>query len=176
VVIGLARLSLALLALAGAGRSSAASIPAARRCELVSRILDFRVEIHPGTFRSSVIDDPETHRLAYWHDRPVVCAYTSTREHDEAPLFSSDESCKSETFDLFNATISQAVDGPRACVGIQVTATGSGHVHFSARLNVTKVPTGYPADEGRGVGFAPVEGSAVWGRHGWALRQMFKPK
>jgi hypothetical protein len=151
-------------------------MPAARRCELISKIVDFKVEIHPGTFRPSIADDAETHRLAYWHGRPVVCAYARTSGHRESPIFSSDEGCKDEKFDLLHSVMGKVTDIPEACVGIEVTATGSRRVRFSARLNVIKVPPGYPTDQGRGVGFAPIEGTAAWGRNGWALRQVFDPK
>lgn len=119
-VNGLPRLLIVLLGVASAGRSPAASTPLARRCQLISKILDFKVEVHPGTFRSSVADDPETHRLAYWHDRPVVCAYAGTRGRHEVPLFSDDEGCNGEKFDLFNATIGKDAGSPEACVGAVV--------------------------------------------------------
>ena len=173
---GLARLFIVLLAVAGAGMSPATPMAVGRRCELISKIIDFKVEIHPGTFRPSIGEDAETHRLAYWHDRPVVCAYTKTTRHRESPIFSADEGCKDEKFDLFNAVIGKASDTPEACIGVEVTVTGSRRIRFSARLNVIKLPPGYPADQGRGVGFAPIEGSAAWGRNGWELRQMFRPK
>ena len=173
---GAVRCLIALLAVAGAGRAPIAAVPVIRRCQLISKIVDFKVEIHPGTFRPSVADDPETHRLAYWHDRPIVCAYARASGRRETPVFSADEGCSDEKFDLFDAPIGRAVDGPEACVGIEVKGIASRQVKFSVRLNVIKVPPGYPADHGRGVGLAPIEGAAVWGGNGWTLRLLFKPK
>ncbi len=175
-VTAVARLLVAILALASVATSRIAAMPVTKRCGLVAKALAFRVEIHPGVFRPSVAEDAESHRLAYWHDRPLVCAYTRASRDRETPIFAAGETCKDGDFNLFDPSIKKATDGPEACVGIELKGSGTGRLKFSARLNVITLPSGYPADQGRGIGFAPVEGTAEWGRDGWTLKQTFEPK
>ncbi len=151
------------------------TIPIEGRCGLLSQIMNFKIEVHPGVFRLAPLADETIRRLAYWRGKPLVCAYGHTPDRkDELPVFSPTETC--EDFTILHPEAKRATDSPEACVGVALSSAGADRIRFFVTITAIKFSPGYRAGYGRGTGYAPVEGIAR--RHGkqWELKQLFKPK
>jgi hypothetical protein len=151
------------------------NIPVRDRCALVSKIINFRIEIQQKAFRFSLVEDSAARRLAYWHRRPLVCAFLKTRnKNDEFRIFSEEETCGAD-FVVDNAETGGAPDSPEACIDISLKKNGVDSFHFSATIGMIKFQSHLPPGYGTGIGFAPVEGTAKRNGNGWVLKQLFKP-
>lgn len=152
-------------------------IPVEDRCELVSKIMSFRVEIHPKIFRMSATEDEPTHRLAYWRGKPLVCAWVRKRSHRDAlPIFSRNETCSGD-FALDGAEAAAAPDRPDGCVVVEIEPGKANVFRFVATITIHREPPAdLPPGHGVGVGVAPIEGIARRKGNDWELRQLFKPK
>ena len=152
-------------------------IPVEDRCALVSKIIAFRVQIHPNIFRMSAREDEPTHRLAYWRGKPLVCASVRERNHRDAlPIFSRNETCKGD-FALDSAEVAAAPDRPDGCVIVEIEPGKANVFRFVATITVHKAsPPDQSPGYGVGVGAAPIEGTAKRKGDDWELKQLFKPK
>jgi hypothetical protein len=152
-------------------------IPVEDRCALVSKVMNFRVEIHPNVFRMSAAQDGPTQRLAYWHGKPLVCAMVRMRnQRGQFPIFSPNETCDAD-FSLDGAAAAGALDRPIGCVLVEIQPDKADRFRFVATITVHKAPApNLPSGAGVGVGVAPIEGIARRKGNTWELKQLFKPQ